>query len=210
MLNSRLILIRHAEVEERYRKVFGGRIDMNLSETGHQQASVLANHLKDRPIDVIYASPMKRVQQTLAPFLRSGAPQPVILDGLREVDFGDWTGHEWEKIQDKFGISAYQWLQLLETGGIPNGEPLATYRARVEPCVRRMVDSHPGKSVAAFCHGGVIRMILSILLDLPLGRTSAFNFDYASVSEIEWKLGRMEIQLLNYTPWRHSPAAITK
>lgn len=179
---------------------------MNLSDTGHQQAAALADYLKHKPIDVIYASPMKRVQQTLAPYLSNGAPQPVMLDGLREVDFGDWTGHEWEKVQEKFGISAYAWLSLLETGGIPNGEPLAAYRGRVEPCVRRMVDSHSGQSVAAFCHGGVIRMILSILLDQPLGRMSAFNFDYASVSEIEWKAGRMEIQLLNYTTWRHGVA----
>ncbi|HMP84818.1 MAG TPA: histidine phosphatase family protein [Verrucomicrobiota bacterium] len=207
MSDARLILIRHAEVEERYKRVFGGRIDMNLSDTGRRQAAALADYLRHKPIDVIYASPMKRVQQTLKPYLKNGAPQPVILDGLREVDFGDWTGHEWEKIQEKFGISAYQWLQLLETGGIPNGEPLAAYRSRVEPCVRQMLDSHSGKTVAAFCHGGVIRMIFSILLDVPLSRMAAYNFDYASVSEIEWKAGRMEIQLLNYTTWRHGGPA---
>jgi broad specificity phosphatase PhoE len=53
-----------------------------------------------------------------------------------------------------------------------------------------------------FCHGGVIRRTLSILLELPLSKMSAFDFDYASVSEIEWQPHRMEIQLLNFTPWR--------
>ena len=35
-------LIRHAEVETRYQKTFGGRIDMNLSPRGREQAEILA------------------------------------------------------------------------------------------------------------------------------------------------------------------------
>ena len=48
-----------------------------------------------------------------------------------------------------------------------------------------------------------VLLALSILLDLPLPRMSMFEIDYASVSEIELKPNRVEIQLLNFTPWRH-------
>ncbi len=91
---TRLLLIRHAEVEERYHKIFGGTIDMNLSPRGQEQARKLAGYLHGRKMDAIYASPMKRVQQTLAPCLNSGAPAQTIMPGLREIHFGDWTGHE--------------------------------------------------------------------------------------------------------------------
>jgi broad specificity phosphatase PhoE len=202
MTATRLLLIRHAEVETTYQKVFGGRIDMEISEHGHRQAAALADFLHHKPVDAIYASPMKRVQQTLAPYLRNKAAQPVILHGLREVDFGDWTGHRWEEVQDKFGFSAFEWLDLLERGAIPNAEPLADYRGRIETCIREILSRHQSQTAAVFCHGGVIRMILSILLDLPLSRFSAFNFEYASVSEVESKPDRMEVQLLNFTPWR--------
>jgi broad specificity phosphatase PhoE len=76
------------------------------------------------------------------------------------------------------------------------------YRARVEPCLLEILDRHPGQSVAVFCHGGVIRMLLALLLELPLSKMSVFEIDYASVSEIELQPGRMEIQLLNFAPWR--------
>ena len=205
---TRLFLIRHAEVEARYQHVFGGREDMEISPRSHRQATLLADFLRRRKLDAIYASPMKRVQQTLTPFLNNGAPRPVILPDLREVDFGDWTGHGWDAVREKFGVSAFEWLDHLERGTIPNAEPIAAFRARIEPCLREILGRHPGQTVAVFCHGGVIRMMLSLLLVLPLSRMRAFDFEYASVSEIKWQPHRMEIQLLNFTPWRDCSSPI--
>ena len=73
-----------------------------------------------------------------------------------------------------------------------------------------MLGRHPGQTVAVFCHGGVIRMMLSLLLELLFSRMRAFDFEYASVSEIEWQPDRMEIQLLNFTPWRDSSFPIAE
>ena len=199
---TRLLLVRHAEVEARYQHVFGGTVDMDISPRGHEQAAVLAKFLRTRPFDALYASPMKRVQQTLAPMLKNGTPPPVVLPNLREVDFGDWTGHGWEAVREKFGVSAFSWLEQLERGTIPNAENVDTYRARVAECLNEISATPSGKTIAVFCHGGVIRMLLSILLDLPFSRMSMFEIDYASVSEIELKPHRVEIQLLNFTPWR--------
>ena len=104
MAITRLLLFRHAEVEEAYQRVFGGRIDMNLSPRGHEQATALAKHLAPIKFDAIYASPMKRVQQTLAPFQASNPPAPRVLADLREIDFGDWTGMIWEEACANIGV----------------------------------------------------------------------------------------------------------
>jgi len=200
--STHLWLIRHAEVEQSYQKVFGGRIDMNISERGHEQSAALAQWLERPPIEFIYASPMKRVQQTLAPTLLRHAHSPVILPDLREVDFGDWTGHSWDSIQEKFGVSAFTWLDQLETGTIQNAETAAGYRGRVEPCVRQILEEQTGRNVAVFCHGGVIRMILSILLDLPLRKMGSFEIDYASVTKVSLFPHKIEAQFLNFAPWR--------
>src|SRR5580658_234834 len=167
---TRLLLVRHAEVEVRYHKIFGGTIDMNLSPRGHEQAALLAKFLRTRKLDAVYASPMKRVQQTLAPFLTDGAPAQTIVTALREVDFGDWTGLNWEQVCQKFQLLTHEWLDHIERGMAPNSENGPQFRARVEPCVRDIIKNHPGQTVAIFCHGGVIRMILSILLEIPLPR----------------------------------------
>lgn len=199
---TRLLLVRHAEVEVRYHKIFGGKIDMGLSARGHEQATALTRFLRTKKIDAIYASPMKRVQQTLKPFLKKGTPKQKIVKDLREVDFGGWTGLNWEQVSAKFNLLTHEWLDHIERGVAPNGESGPQFRARVEPCINKIIRKHPGQMVAVFCHGGVIRMILSILLDLPLPRTNMFEVDYASATQIALLPRHTEIELLNFAPWR--------
>lgn len=199
---TRLLLIRHGEVEARYQGIFGGRIDMNLSPRGKRQAKILADYLRGKTIDAIYASPMKRVQQTLAPTLKNTGLAQTIFPGLREVDFGDWTGLNWETVRDKFNFAVHEWLDQLEKPGSPNGESGKTFRARMEPCLREIVEKHRGQNVAIFCHGGVIRMLLAILIDVPLPKTNAFEVEYASITQVALHPHLAEIELLNFTPWR--------
>jgi broad specificity phosphatase PhoE len=109
---TRLFLCRHAEVEERYHRVFGGRIDMGLSPKGRTQAQSLAAWLLRHRFDAVYASPMQRVQLTLDPFRPQFQGTPILLDGLREVDFGGWTGCGWDEVQERFyAISAQRKIQ---------------------------------------------------------------------------------------------------
>ncbi len=199
---TRLHLLRHGEVEASYQRVFGGRIDMNLSPFGRQQAEALAKYLSRHPVDAIFASPMKRAQQTLAPLLRQFNLASVTCPDLREVDFGDWTGLSWTQVHERYGIRPFEWLDKLHLAEIPNGECGRRFRERVEPCLRQILQDTAGQSVAIVCHGGVIRMILSILLELPLPKTSVFEIEYASLTQVDLHPGRTEIQLLNFTPWR--------
>jgi broad specificity phosphatase PhoE len=206
---TKLYLLRHGEVAVAYHRIFGGRIDMDLSPRGHEQARHLAEMLRPIQFDVLYASPMKRVQQTIAPLLRQHRGEPVVLPGLREVDFGAWTGLNWEEVHAKFGVRAADWLHQLEEAAIPEAESGAVFRARVEPCLRQILRDHAGQTVAVACHGGVIRMLLSILLEMPLRHMANFEIDYASMTWVNHAPRRSEVQLLNFTPWRdrHPPAA---
>ena len=95
-----------------------------------------------------------------------------------------------------------EWLDHVERGLIPNGENGPQFRSRVEPCLREIIAKHPGQTVCIFCHGGVVRMMLSILLELPLPKTNAFEIEYASVTRVALHPRFAEIELLNFTPWR--------
>ena len=202
---TRLLLIRHAEVEVKYHRVFGGRIDMNLSPRGKRMADRLAAYLKHKTIDAVYASPMKRVQQTLGPTLRKLSQAQTVMPDLREIDFGDWTGLGWQAVSERFGFHAHEWLEQIQHRGVPNGESGHHFRQRVEPCIRQIIGNHPGQTVAVFCHGGVIRMVLSILVDLPLPKTNSFEIEYASLTQVALHPHMAEIELMNFTPWRDWP-----
>ncbi len=175
---------------------------MELSPRGHEQAAALATYLHHKPFDTIYASPMKRVQQTLVPFLQPRATKPVVLPNLYEVDFGDWTGLNFEAVKLKYGYRAHEWLKQLDRGAIPNGENIVAYRARIDACLQAILAGRSGQTAAVFCHGGVIRMLLSLLLNLPFSEMDRLEVEYASITSVVIKPERTRIQLLNFTPWR--------
>lgn len=197
--------MRHAEVETRYHSIFGGRIDMELSPRGHEQASALAEHLRGKHFAAAYASPMRRVQQTLVPLIKAGLPSPVNLPDLREVDFGDWTGLSWDEVRTQFGISAFRWLEQLECDGIANAECAESLRQRLEPCVRAILAQHPGEEVAVVCHGGVIRMLIAILLGWRFSSMGGLEIDYAGITKLSVRDNRAHLVLVNFTPWRDLP-----
>lgn len=203
---TRLILIRHAEVEASYHRIFGGsRIDMRLSHKGHAQADGLAKYLRNHPFEACYCSPMIRAQHTALPLLAGRDVSLVTLPSLREVDFGAWTGYGWAAVHERFGVSAFDWLTELEHGRIPDGDSVSSLRERVEPCLRRIILNCAGKSAAVVCHGGIVRMILSLLTNMPLSKFSSFEVDYASVTVVDCHPRKTEIQLMNFTPWRDLP-----
>jgi broad specificity phosphatase PhoE len=200
---TRLFLCRHAEVEEKYHRVFGGsRIDMDLSDEGTEQAAKLGAYLARHTFDGIYVSPMLRAQRTLLPIREGRGVEPVTMTGLREVDFGDWTGHRWAEVLEKFQVSAFAWLDVMEKTGFPNGDSLSTLRGRVEPCLWEILENHRGKSACIVCHGGIVRMILSILLQMPLKTFASFDVEYAGVTEVAFSAAKVEVKLLNFVPWR--------
>ncbi len=201
---TRVLFLRHAEVEEAYHRVFGGRIDMAISALGHRQAAALAEYVTRKfTLDAIYTSPMQRVRLTLAPLLeRTPRHTPSTLDDLREVDFGDWTGLRWHQISERYGVTAYDWLDALERGTIPNAEPEELFRRRVERAVRHVIAEQAGRTVVVACHGGVVRMALSVLLELPLHKMTHLEVDYASLTWVDVTPDKAELQLHNFTPWR--------
>jgi broad specificity phosphatase PhoE len=204
---STLYLIRHGEVEERYHRVFGGsRIDMGLSDEGHRQAAELGRWLSQRGVHTVHASPMRRVQETMAPFLQTTALQPTQHHDLREMDFGLWTGHLWDEIEPNFGVSAFEWLDVICAGKLPEGESAADLVARVEPAMQQIIQGNAEQTSAIFCHGGIVRVMLSLLMGLPLTKMASVEIDYASVTQIRFRphpVHPMLVELVNYCPWRH-------
>jgi len=104
-------------------------------------------------------------------------------------------------VNERFGVSAFDWLDMLDRDAIAGAENTKIFRARVEPCLQQILQECPGKEVAVVCHGGVIRQLVAILLDLPIAKTAQFEVEYASVTVVEHQPKLPRLQLLNFTPW---------
>jgi broad specificity phosphatase PhoE len=62
-----IYLVRHGQVENPRRVLYGRLPGFNLSRRGQAQADLLAEHFADAPVAAVLASPLERAQQTATP-----------------------------------------------------------------------------------------------------------------------------------------------
>ncbi len=168
---SRIVyLVRHGESDFASREFTttprGRQWDPPLGARGREQAELLARRLlaMDAPA-AVYASPLRRTRETVAPYAESAGVEVVLEDGLEEAFIGEWEGKPFEEIL----ASDERMLRRLRNQEpiwrhAPGAEELAPFRARVRDAIEGMLARHPDGNVIAVCHGGVINAYVAPLL----------------------------------------------
>lgn len=148
-----LVFIRHGQPVLEV-KHDGTSADPMLSELGQQQARLMANWLRDEPLDKIIASPLKRAVET-AEALGTQRSMPVELDPML-AEF-DRDSHEYIPSETLKKLDYEKWKSM---GGQESGNsPLfKSFAADVVRGVEGIVKQHPGQRVALVCHAGVINV----------------------------------------------------
>jgi broad specificity phosphatase PhoE len=93
----------------------------------------------------------------------------LLLDELREVDFGEWEGLTAEEIRARDPIRFEDWRQRHPGFAYPGGERTADFQARVDRAVAGMRASGVS-SILVVVHKGVIRAIARTLAGVELPR----------------------------------------
>ena len=92
---DRLFFIRHAQSEGNLKGLFhSNKLDWPLTEKGQAQAKAAARVLETLPVTAVLSSPLRRVQQTIAPYLagRQTTLNHTRDDRLIERDFAGIEG----------------------------------------------------------------------------------------------------------------------
>ncbi len=186
----RLLLVRHGESICSVNGIVGGeRGCTGLTERGFAQARALRDRLKREHLqaDVLLASTLPRAYQT-AETLAGVLGADVVRDSdLCEFVPGDIDGKPWDDWTERFDVGAEP-DRPLSAGG----ESLNAFRSRVTGLLQRLADNYEGKTVVAACHGGIVWVSRSILLDTreeqPVEFTSITEWSY---EEGRWTLARI-------------------
>lgn len=154
-----LILIRHFQTPGNLQKRYIGRIDEGL--VGQVELTNQIHKAKAfcKGVDKVGASPMRRCIQTAA--LLFPEKKPLLLEKLRECDFGIFEGRTYEELKH---LPAYmQWLESQGTLPIPGGENSQSFRTRCLEGFRESVLHYQKEGiqkVAMVVHGGSIMAVL--------------------------------------------------
>jgi probable phosphoglycerate mutase len=205
----KLILVRHCETywnEER--RVQGGDSDIELNDTGVEQAKKLAAFLENEPIATILSSPLQRAIAT-AEVIASHHQLPVEVDqGLRELKVGELEGMSVSNLSTTFSQFLMQWWQEGGAMKLPNGESLVELQQRAWRAVERLLERHKtnpehseGTTVIIVSHYFVTLAIILRALNLPLDCFTKFKVDLGGVSILEFRGDEARLVAFNNTSY---------
>jgi alpha-ribazole phosphatase len=209
-----IYLIRHTEVAVG-RSIAYGQSDVALAVTYEEQRDRLRLHLPDDP-SAIFSSPLsrcRRLADDLAAVLTSGSqmdspgqtavvdpqrPPVQVDDRLKEYFFGDWEMKPWADIGREV---LDPWMADFANIRTPNGENFrdvfdrvgAFWQERIIP----LAQTPAGQPVFIVSHGGVIRALLCLFLDLSLQNAYRINLDYGAVTKLTLTGSFYTIQYIN-------------
>ncbi len=173
-------LLRHGEPVGG--KKYRGQTDDPLSEKGWREMhEAIGEHC---PWDVVLSSPLSRCAAFARELsLRHGLPlelEPRFMD----LGFGEWEGRTAAELLARDPLLLMRFWQDPFNHAPPGGETLAAFRDRVKGAFDEALARHEGRHVLLVCHAGVIRLLVSHALDMPLDRMFRIDVPSAGISRI--------------------------
>jgi broad specificity phosphatase PhoE len=110
-----------------------------------------------------------------------------IFDDLRELSFGDWEGLTKEQCQSRTPEAYAAWDQDAYLNAPPGGESARMVRNRVVRFLLRIEaesDESHTTDILVVAHGGQLRIMLTVLLNLPLAACRSFVFSNCGLSRV--------------------------
>jgi phosphoserine phosphatase len=196
----RIILVRHGHVDWLAPERFRGRAELPLSSLGRRQAQAAAGYIAAtwKP-EAVYTSPLGRCHETgtviAAPFRLE--PQPI--DGLADIDYGDWQGLTREQAKERWPEEIELWFRVPQLTMIPRGETLMAVLSRATAALRDIMRHHPDGTVVLVGHDSVDRVLLLFALELPLSRYWHLRQDPCGINELFFDNGSFIIGSINQT-----------
>jgi probable phosphoglycerate mutase len=151
-----LILVRHG-LPERSEDTS----DPPLSAIGREQAERVARYLGRDRIDAVYASTMLRAIQTAEPFAALSGHEIQQREGIVEFDRGTGAYIPMEQLKR----DDYPAWKAFASGN--HGADIIGFRKTVVETLEPIVEENAGKTVAVFCHGGVVNVWTAHVLGMP-------------------------------------------
>ena len=188
----RLLLVRHGESICSVNGIVGGeRGCTGLTERGFAQARALRDRFAADGFtaDVLLASTLPRARQTGEVLAEALGLEIVPEPDLVEFIPGDIDGGPWDDWTDRFDVMAEPDRPLS-----PGGESRNAFWTRVGGLLDRLAATHPGKTVVAACHGGIVWSSRRLLLGLG---NEGVEVNFTSVTELSHEDGRWTLVRFN-------------
>ena len=143
-----LYLVRHGETVDNANQIMQGQTQGELNANGLRQAQEFAELWKDRDIDIVMASDLKRSVDTAIIIAEPHGLGVVTTPLLRERDWGGFTGRYIPDLKNEV------WPDDIET--------LENLLSRAGEFIAYVKKTYPGKKVLAVGHGIINKAVQAV------------------------------------------------
>ncbi|MES9990498.1 MAG: histidine phosphatase family protein [Candidatus Thiodiazotropha sp.] len=173
-------LLRHGEPigGRRYR----GQVDDPLSERGWKQMWHAASG--SRPWHGIVSSPLRRCSEFATSLARELKVEMELDERLKEVGFGDWEGQTGDQLRSRDPKILSRFYRDPVQNRPQGAEDLDNFRSRVLQAYTSACERYEGRHLLLVAHAGVIRAIISHILEAPVGSMYKLSVHTASLTRI--------------------------
>jgi len=191
---TRLYLVRHAQSQGNTGEDLTTG-DADLTDVGREQARRLGARFAKQKIAAVYASPLRRTQETAAYIADAAGLEVRSKADLREVALGQADYDIRLLPRDEQAKVAKRIVAEGTWDAFPGSEGSAAARARVQAVINEIVRDHAGKRIVAVAHAGFMQTFFSVMLGLH--RDYVFYPFNASITSVRAKDGRYVLWRLN-------------
>lgn len=146
-------LVRHGETKLCKRKYIKGWKDSDLTENGIKSGEKLAGLLKNKGIEIIYASNLGRCVQTARIINKKLNLKIIKSDKLRERNFGFLNGKSQEEVERVLDINDFEAIA-------PGGESFKQAQERALEFIESLKNKKE-KTVLIVTHAGILDNLLA-------------------------------------------------
>ena len=189
-----IYLIRHGQSTNNVAHVIGGRLDMPLNDYGREQCNILRERMKKVHLDAVFCSGLQRATETAELLCQDRAIAPRQHADIIEMDFGDWQGLTFAQVEERYPEEYDIWVKDWTKFTIPNGEQFRDVQERCEDFYEMIETGYAGKDVAVVAHQGILRVLLSVILNNYQIQTRIRN---TGVVAIDFEKGQPQIIFIN-------------
>ena len=192
----RLLLLRHGETEWSLSGRHTGRTELDLTETGREQAKLAADALDVLSLDnpLVVSSPRKRALVTAE---LAGLTVDEASPLLAEWNYGDYEGLTTKEIRQ----SVPDWL--VWTHGCPGGESPQQVSDRADSAIEFALEQMKSRDVLFVGHGHFSRAVVTRWVQLEISEGIRFAMVAASIAVCGHEHGVRQISALGLTGHRH-------
>lgn len=196
----RIFLVRHGETAMNQAKAYYGAMDVPLNDNGWSQAKLLGECLQGVDFDEVYISSRLRAQQTASVIVPEGNLKWHVMEGLDEMNFGQWEGLNYHQVQERYPKDWDAWCRDWLHAAPSGGETFSHFFKRVWDAFEEIMEQAKNarcENIMICAHNGTLRVILAVMCGLGEEGTWHFNFEQDGYSLVEEQWEHFTVRKMN-------------